>query len=153
MAETLILGQRPAAIPQRSGQRDAFRENPPTGVPWGQEGWPGTGVGIPEAPGHVGFYVYTAAPDAEGEADHRGVLEQIRCHATDSNSDDNSAALDTVGIGDQVFMYGPSGKYGITAEAVGLTTGVYTFDSTAADVLTGTITAGDVVSIGVVLAP
>jgi len=49
MTKTRIQSnQRPHAKGkhQRTGQRAEIRENPPTGLPWGQKNWTGTGGGV-----------------------------------------------------------------------------------------------------------
>lgn len=36
----MVEAQRPAVRTQRTTQRASFRDNPYTGIPWGQPGWP-----------------------------------------------------------------------------------------------------------------
>ena len=55
--------QRPMAKGkhQRTGQRVNKRENPPGGLPWGQQGWTGTGQGVPQA---YGVWTWDSPPNA-----------------------------------------------------------------------------------------
>ena len=55
--------QRPMAKGkhQRTGQRNNVRENPPGGLSWGQQGWTGTGQGVPQL---YGVWTWDSAPYA-----------------------------------------------------------------------------------------
>ena len=149
----MVTRQRPHASGRHQRkQRLSSKDNVATSIPWGQLGWPSGVEGTPLAPGHVGFYTYTVAPDEAGEVDHRGTLEQVRVAAVDNEITDNSAIFDQVGVGDEVYLYGPTGTYGITVDAAGLAVAIYTFDGNSTLLeLSGTLEAGQTISVGVVL--
>ncbi len=65
MAKTRIQRhQRPHAKGkhQRKGQRAEVRENPPSGLPWGSQNWPGTGGGVATPYGLLAWEAATVAP-------------------------------------------------------------------------------------------
>jgi hypothetical protein len=69
MAKTRIQRhQRPMAKGkhQRTGQRAQVRENPPSGLGWGQKNWPGTGGGVAVPYGLTLFETQIVAPPTVG---------------------------------------------------------------------------------------
>lgn len=69
MAKTRIQRhQRPHAKGkhQRKGQRAEVRENPPSGLPWGSQNWPGAGGGVATPYGLTLFETQIVAPPSSG---------------------------------------------------------------------------------------